>query len=133
MHDKHIAITGPTAGIGRSTALELARRGARLTLLCRNPGKGAGLQAEIVAAGGQEKVDGGWFELIEPEGQYVVDPILGQRSVHLGRKLRRRITQNRQSYHSRLNWLVAKDFACDSPGDHSHRRRFPESSPYPWY
>jgi len=53
MQGRHVAITGPTAGIGRSTALELARRGASLTLLCRNPDKALGLQQDIIAAGGE--------------------------------------------------------------------------------
>ncbi len=52
MQGKHIAITGPTAGIGRTASLELARRGARLTLFCRSQEKGRALQQEIVAAGG---------------------------------------------------------------------------------
>jgi retinol dehydrogenase-12 len=52
MKGKHIAITGPTAGIGRTASLELARRGAQLTLLCRNPQKAAELQQEIISAGG---------------------------------------------------------------------------------
>jgi NAD(P)-dependent dehydrogenase (short-subunit alcohol dehydrogenase family) len=49
---KHIAITGPTAGIGRSASLEFARRGAQLTLFCRNLEKAENLQREIVAEGG---------------------------------------------------------------------------------
>lgn len=49
---KHIAISGPTAGIGRSAALELSSRGAQLTLLCRNAEKATQLAAELVAAGG---------------------------------------------------------------------------------
>jgi NAD(P)-dependent dehydrogenase (short-subunit alcohol dehydrogenase family) len=52
MKGKHVAITGPTAGIGKASALELARRGAQLTLLCRNPAKGEQLRDEVVAAGG---------------------------------------------------------------------------------
>lgn len=56
MKGKHIAITGPTAGIGRTTSLELARRGAQLTLLCRNPEKAAALQQEIVSAGDRKSV-----------------------------------------------------------------------------
>jgi retinol dehydrogenase 12 len=52
MQGKHVAITGPTAGIGRSAALELARQGAQLTLFCRSREKGQELQQEIVAAGG---------------------------------------------------------------------------------
>lgn len=49
---KHIAISGPTAGIGRSAALELSRRGAQLTLLCRNAQKAQQLAEELESAGG---------------------------------------------------------------------------------
>lgn len=54
MAGKHVAITGPTAGIGRYSSLELARRGAQLTLLCRNPDKAEALSNEIVAEGGSK-------------------------------------------------------------------------------
>lgn len=54
MKGKHVAITGPTAGIGRASSLELARRGARLTLFCRNPSKGHALREDILAIGGIE-------------------------------------------------------------------------------
>ncbi len=53
MQGRQVAITGPTAGIGRAAALELARRGAVLTLLCRSRDKGMALCEEIVAAGGE--------------------------------------------------------------------------------
>ncbi len=52
--DKHIAITGPTAGIGRASALELAGQGASLTLFCRSLEKGAALKDEIEAQGSDE-------------------------------------------------------------------------------
>jgi retinol dehydrogenase-12 len=52
MQGKHVAITGPTAGIGRSASLELAKRGAQLTLFCRSPEKAAQLESEIISAGG---------------------------------------------------------------------------------
>ena len=52
MQGKHIAITGPTAGIGRSASLEFARRGAQLTLFCRNLEKAEHLKQEIVSLGG---------------------------------------------------------------------------------
>ena len=52
MKGKHIAITGPTAGIGRTASLELARRGAQLTLLCRSPEKAETLKQDIISAGG---------------------------------------------------------------------------------
>lgn len=52
MECKHVVITGPTAGIGRASALALAAQGAQLTLLCRNLEKGREVADEIVAAGG---------------------------------------------------------------------------------
>ncbi|WP_240732791.1 SDR family oxidoreductase [Halioglobus maricola] len=47
-------ITGPTAGIGRSSALYLAGQGAKLVLLCRNLEKGDVLAEEIVTSGGSK-------------------------------------------------------------------------------
>ncbi len=52
MQGKHVAITGPTAGIGKTAALDLACRGAKLTLLCRNKDKAAQLCEEIDQVGG---------------------------------------------------------------------------------
>lgn len=52
MQGKHVAITGATAGIGRATSLELASRGAQLTLFCRSLQKARVLQQDIVSAGG---------------------------------------------------------------------------------
>ena len=49
---KHIVITGPTAGIGRASALRLALQGAQLTLLCRNLDKGLAVSEVIENVGG---------------------------------------------------------------------------------
>ena len=53
MQGKHVAITGPTAGIGRHTALELAERGAELTLFCRNADKAQSVQQDCAAISGR--------------------------------------------------------------------------------
>lgn len=51
MNGRHVLITGPTAGIGRSAALSLANQGAKLTLFCRNREKAEALSRDIVEAG----------------------------------------------------------------------------------
>jgi len=56
MAGRTVAITGPTSGVGRATALALAGQGARLLLLCRNADKGATVAAEVQARGGEAEV-----------------------------------------------------------------------------
>ncbi len=51
MQGKTVAISGPTAGIGRETARHLAGQGAELILLCRSPDKGEALAEEIATSG----------------------------------------------------------------------------------
>src|SRR5262245_19079368 len=44
---KRIVVTGPTSGIGRQIALDLAREGADLILACRDSVKGSALVEEL--------------------------------------------------------------------------------------
>lgn len=54
---KTAVVTGPTSGIGRGTALELARLGATVVLVARNPEKCALVSEAILRAGGTEPLE----------------------------------------------------------------------------
>lgn len=49
-------VTGPTSGIGKEIALELARQGASVVLACRDPSKGEATRREIEAATGSQRL-----------------------------------------------------------------------------
>src|SRR5438309_1311886 len=58
LRGKTVLITGASGGIGLVTARELARRGAHLVLVCRNPDKAEGARAAVqfAAPGSQPDV-----------------------------------------------------------------------------
>ena len=51
MHGKVVVITGGTSGIGQVAATELARRGARIILIARDPVRASRALAEVSGAG----------------------------------------------------------------------------------
>ncbi|HVY64378.1 MAG TPA: SDR family oxidoreductase [Gammaproteobacteria bacterium] len=57
LRGKHVLVTGPTAGIGRQIALELAALGANLVLGCRSRERGERVAAELRAVPGAGSVE----------------------------------------------------------------------------
>jgi len=56
MQDKNILITGGTSGMGKATAIQLAKMGARLLLVSRNRDKGEATVSEIIHTSGNQAV-----------------------------------------------------------------------------
>jgi NAD(P)-dependent dehydrogenase (short-subunit alcohol dehydrogenase family) len=56
MKDKIAVVTGPTSGIGKQIATELAARGAHVVLACRDTSKGDTTLAEISRKTGSDKL-----------------------------------------------------------------------------
>lgn len=56
MHGKTVLITGASGGIGLATAQQLARQGAHMVLVCRNPQKAEQARASLQEAAGPESL-----------------------------------------------------------------------------
>lgn len=57
MNGNVVMVTGANSGIGKVTALELARMGATLVMVCRSRSKGEAARDEIVAQTGNDNVE----------------------------------------------------------------------------
>lgn len=51
-----VVITGANTGIGKETALDLAQRGAKIYLACRDTAKGEAARLEIIEKTGNKMV-----------------------------------------------------------------------------
>jgi NAD(P)-dependent dehydrogenase (short-subunit alcohol dehydrogenase family) len=78
-----VLVTGSTDGIGRETALELARRGALVIAHGRNPQKVAELTRELAAISGPSQPEGVVFDLSDFEQLRRGAAALSQRLSHL--------------------------------------------------
>lgn len=56
LEDRVVVVTGANAGIGRATSAALARRGATVYLLCRDPGRGQEAQGSLRSEAGHDRV-----------------------------------------------------------------------------
>ena len=86
MHGKLVMVTGANSGIGKVTARELARRGAPVVAVCRDPARGEAAVAEI------RRQTGGTIELM-------VCDFASQRSI-------RDLADDFRHRHARLDVLV---------------------------
>lgn len=57
MKGKIVIVTGANSGIGKVTALELARKGATVIMVCRNRQKGEQAMKELIAETGNPSID----------------------------------------------------------------------------
>jgi NAD(P)-dependent dehydrogenase (short-subunit alcohol dehydrogenase family) len=57
VNNKVVIVSGANSGIGRVTALELARRGASVVMICRSRSKGEAAREEIIAQSGNPQVE----------------------------------------------------------------------------
>ncbi|XP_018603960.2 dehydrogenase/reductase SDR family member 13-like [Scleropages formosus] len=56
LHGKTVIVTGGNAGIGKTTAVDLARRGARVILACRNKQRAEAAVCDIIKESGSNQV-----------------------------------------------------------------------------
>jgi NAD(P)-dependent dehydrogenase (short-subunit alcohol dehydrogenase family) len=87
MQGKTVLVTGANQGIGKATAIALARKGARVVIVSRNAEKGRAALAEVQAASPQR------------DGELMIADLSSQVEV-------RRLAAEFRSHHPRLDVLV---------------------------
>ena len=56
MEGKIVLITGANSGIGKATAIGLAKMGARIIMLCRNKARAGKAKSEMISKSGNSDV-----------------------------------------------------------------------------
>ena len=87
VNGKICLITGANSGIGKVTALELAKMGAKVVMVCRNQSKGEAAMSEIKAKSGNKSV------------KLMLADLSSQRSIH-------RLVENFKSKYRQLHVLI---------------------------
>jgi retinol dehydrogenase-14 len=88
MRGKVCLVTGSNSGIGKATALGLARLGASVVMVCRDQSKGEAAQAEIKTKSGNPSVD------------LLIADLASQQSI---RQLAKEVTERYQQLHVLVN------------------------------
>lgn len=57
LKDKTVMVTGATSGIGKETALSLAKMGTEVVIVARNQSKGEAVQSQIITESGNPRVE----------------------------------------------------------------------------
>jgi NAD(P)-dependent dehydrogenase (short-subunit alcohol dehydrogenase family) len=83
MQGKICLVTGANSGIGKATALELARQGATVVMVCREAGRGKAAQEEIIKVSGNRTVDLLVADLSSQEAIHKLAEDFKQRYTHL--------------------------------------------------
>jgi NAD(P)-dependent dehydrogenase (short-subunit alcohol dehydrogenase family) len=83
MQGKICLVTGANSGIGKATALELARQGATVVMVCREAGRGKTAQEEIIKVSGNRTVDLLVADLSSQEAIHKLAEDFKQRYTHL--------------------------------------------------
>ncbi|MEM7039787.1 MAG: SDR family NAD(P)-dependent oxidoreductase, partial [Bacteroidota bacterium] len=56
MENKNVLITGANSGIGKASAVALAKQGAHIAMICRNKTKAYNARHDIIKASGSENI-----------------------------------------------------------------------------
>src|ERR1700730_17635103 len=83
MQGKICLVTGANSGIGKATALELARQGATVVMVCREAARGKAAQEEIIRVSGNRTVDLLVADLSSQEAIHKLAEDFKQRYTHL--------------------------------------------------